>query len=156
MGFPRSNGFKCNTDGACRGDPGISSYSFYLRDCHGDLVYAEAQEIGITTVMEAESSTIIWCLRYCSNRNIQNVIVETNSLSLLKIIRGIWQIPWHIMEHIEEIRTHMASIHAEIKHIFREANNLADSLANHAFDRMEDYNIIHFKISYYSLGRLLT
>lgn len=86
--------------------------------------------------MEAESSSILWCLSYCSSRNIQNIIVEIDSLSLQKIIRGIWKIPWHIREHIEEIRAHIEGIQTEIKHIFREANNLANSLANHAFDKV--------------------
>ncbi|KAH0696182.1 hypothetical protein KY289_013664 [Solanum tuberosum] len=33
---------KCNTDGACRGNPGQSSYGFSIRNNMGDLIYAEA------------------------------------------------------------------------------------------------------------------
>ncbi|KAK6791473.1 hypothetical protein RDI58_010554 [Solanum bulbocastanum] len=36
---------KCNTDGASRGNPGRSSYGFWLRNSVGDLVYVQGQEI---------------------------------------------------------------------------------------------------------------
>lgn len=41
--LPYGGWFKCYTDGASRGNPGSSSYDFCVRDCKGDLVYAEAK-----------------------------------------------------------------------------------------------------------------
>ncbi|XP_019256398.1 PREDICTED: uncharacterized protein LOC109234797 [Nicotiana attenuata] len=57
--------FKCNTDGASRGNPGPSSYGFCVRDHRGDLIDARAREIGDTTNIVAEA------------------IMETDSLVLL-------------------------------------------------------------------------
>ncbi|KAH0669446.1 hypothetical protein KY289_023939 [Solanum tuberosum] len=45
---------KCNTDGARKGNSGESFYGFCVRDRNGNLLYAEAQNIRITTNMEAE------------------------------------------------------------------------------------------------------
>ena len=49
---------KCNTDGACRGNPGESSAAFYIRDADGNLVYDEAKRLGITNSIKAEAIAI--------------------------------------------------------------------------------------------------
>lgn len=84
---------KCNTDGASRGNPGESSYSFCIRNNEGDLLYAEAQNIGQGTSMEAEIRGILCALKYCKHNNIYNVVVETDSLSLTKMIQREWKVP---------------------------------------------------------------
>lgn len=38
--------YKCNTDGACRGNPGPSLKGFYVKNDAGDLVFAKAEGIG--------------------------------------------------------------------------------------------------------------
>ncbi|KAH0649910.1 hypothetical protein KY284_029822 [Solanum tuberosum] len=38
---PEEGWIKCNTDGASKGNPGMSSYGFCLRDKNGDVIYAE-------------------------------------------------------------------------------------------------------------------
>ncbi|XP_060182980.1 uncharacterized protein LOC132612928 [Lycium barbarum] len=53
--MPLSGRLKCNTDGASRGNPGRSSYGFCIRDSRGDLVYAQAKDIGIKENTEAEA-----------------------------------------------------------------------------------------------------
>ncbi|XP_015159786.1 uncharacterized protein [Solanum tuberosum] len=69
-----------------RGNPGWSSFGFCFRDNKGDLIYAKAKGIGIATNMQAETVAILIALRECFSRRIQNVIIETDSLSLKKII----------------------------------------------------------------------
>lgn len=48
----------CNTDGASKGNPGMSSYGYCIRDGNGDLTYAEANSIGETTNMDAEVTIV--------------------------------------------------------------------------------------------------
>ncbi|XP_049362737.1 uncharacterized protein LOC125827465 [Solanum verrucosum] len=57
--LPGAGMLKCNTDGAYRGNPGISSYAFCIRNDQGDLIYAEADTIGVATNLIAET-TAIW------------------------------------------------------------------------------------------------
>ncbi|XP_049362856.1 uncharacterized protein LOC125827594 [Solanum verrucosum] len=97
---PQMGWKKCNTDGAIRGNPRESTYIFCTRNIQGRLVYAEAQRLGIGNSMEAESRAILRAQQHCQNNNITNVIVETDSLCLSKIIKGEWRIPW---QHTEEI-----------------------------------------------------
>ncbi|KAK6795234.1 hypothetical protein RDI58_008687 [Solanum bulbocastanum] len=50
---------KYNTDGASRGNPGVSSYAFCLRDDRGDIIYAEGATIESTTSTVAEAKAIL-------------------------------------------------------------------------------------------------
>ncbi|KAH0651087.1 hypothetical protein KY284_030999 [Solanum tuberosum] len=84
---PEKYQVKCNTDGACRGNPGWSSIGFCIRDTRGDLIYAKATGIDIATNSEAETTAILYALRECMSRRLQSVVIETDSLSLKKIIQ---------------------------------------------------------------------
>ncbi|KAH0661911.1 hypothetical protein KY284_026842 [Solanum tuberosum] len=134
---PKTDWVTCNTDGACRGNPGQSSYGFSIRDKNGDLIYAEAQRIGEATNMDAEIMGVWKALRYCEIKNIQNIILEIDSLVLKNMITNQWRIPWAYAEKIEDIQRSITSRQVHVKHMFREANNLADYLANAALDQTE-------------------
>lgn len=58
MLFPEKDRLKSNTDGACRGNPGLGDLSFCIRNDTGDLVFAKASGIGETTNIEAEARAI--------------------------------------------------------------------------------------------------
>jgi len=50
------------------------------------------------------------------------------------MIRREWQRPWQQVEIIKEIQELMLITHSSIKHVFREANKLADMLANEVYE----------------------
>ncbi|KAH0663665.1 hypothetical protein KY285_028649 [Solanum tuberosum] len=81
--FPNTHRLKCNTDGASKGNPDLSSYTFCLRDSQEDLVYARAAGLGNTTNTEAELMAIYEALEYCLGRQLKEVTIETDSLSLV-------------------------------------------------------------------------
>ncbi|KAH0706212.1 hypothetical protein KY285_010708 [Solanum tuberosum] len=66
---PQEGMMKCNTDGASRGNPRSSAYGFCLRNSHGDLIYAAAENRGITTNVEAELRAILEAIKYCVAKN---------------------------------------------------------------------------------------
>ncbi|WMV57985.1 hypothetical protein MTR67_051370 [Solanum verrucosum] len=96
-------------------------------------MYAEACKIGIRTNMEAEIVAILKALRYCKIKKINKVLIETDSLGVIKMIRNEWKIPWNQEEEMEEIQEIIENIQADITHVFREANQLADKLVNEAY-----------------------
>lgn len=51
---PQQGWIRINTDGASKGNPGLTSYGFCLRNHKGDLIYAEGQRCDIMTNLEAE------------------------------------------------------------------------------------------------------
>lgn len=53
---PETGRIKINTDGASKGNPGLSSYGFCLRNDRGDLLYAEAGQIGENTQYDHSST----------------------------------------------------------------------------------------------------
>ncbi|WMV55471.1 hypothetical protein MTR67_048856 [Solanum verrucosum] len=55
-----------------------------------------------------------------------------------------WKIPWSYVEKIEEIQQCIARKQVQVKHIFREANHLADYLANIALDQAEHVQVQSF------------
>ncbi|XP_075085049.1 uncharacterized protein LOC142168286 [Nicotiana tabacum] len=65
--LPCHGWYKCNTDGASKGNSGPSSLGFYVRDDEGDVVYARAVDLGVTTNMVAEAKAILQGLEYCTS-----------------------------------------------------------------------------------------
>ncbi|KAH0725552.1 hypothetical protein KY284_001417 [Solanum tuberosum] len=74
--------------------------------------------------MEAEL-IIAKGLKFCVGRGYYTCI----RMEMMKTIRGEWKIPWEKIEEIKEIASQV------IIHIFREANQLADFIANIAIDQ---------------------
>lgn len=91
--LPYDGWYKCNTDGASRGNSGPSSYGFCVRNHEGDLVFAKAKEIGETTNIVAEAKAIVEGLVYCVERQLHPLIMETDSLVMRKIIDGELETP---------------------------------------------------------------
>lgn len=120
--LPEEGWLKCNTDGAYRGNPGQSCYAFCIRNTQGNILYAEAKRLGQMTNMEAKIKAILHGLIYFSRKEKDNIIVETGSLVLQKIILKEWKITLHIREDIEKIHQVAATRNILITHIYRESN----------------------------------
>jgi len=140
--MPCEGVIKCNTDGACRGNPGTGTYGFCLRNTVGDLIYAEAEKIGVTTNVEAEMKAIVEAVRYCVRVGIRKIVIESDSILMVKIINGIWKVPWEIAEWFNELKQTLRELEATTQHTFREGNKMADYIANLAFecDRRLSFN----------------
>ncbi|KAK4724387.1 hypothetical protein R3W88_027166 [Solanum pinnatisectum] len=119
---PKEGWITCNTDGASKGNPGQSAYGFCVRDSSRDLIYAEAQSLGIATNMEAEEKTVLEALKYCIRKKLNQVQLETDSLVLKNIINKNWRIPWELVEIMEDIHNMLGKITLKVRHIFKEAN----------------------------------
>ncbi|XP_060210594.1 uncharacterized protein LOC132637534 [Lycium barbarum] len=125
------------------GNPGIGSNGFCIRDEIGDLVYAQAEEIGHVTNNEAEICAIVQAVRCCNSKNLNNIIIQTGSQLIQKILEEEWKPPWNIAVWVDEIRELVGHIQISYTHILREGNKLADALANHVTDNGRVDNIIN-------------
>lgn len=47
---------------------------------------------------------MVQCLRFCRHKGLNNILIETDSLGLLKIVSGVWKVSWALSEKIAEIR----------------------------------------------------
>lgn len=133
--IPAQGMIKCNTDGVSRGNLGNSAYGFYPRDDRGVLLYGQADAAGIKTNLQAKIKTVTKAVTYCKTYKIRGITIETDSIVVMKMIKKEWQIPWHVGEQIQHIQYIMQEMEIQIRHVFREANQLADALTNEACEQ---------------------
>ncbi|XP_019233145.1 PREDICTED: uncharacterized protein LOC109213772 [Nicotiana attenuata] len=95
--------YKCNTDGASKGNPCPSSLGFCVRNDEGDAVYAKAVYLGVTTNVVVESKAILQGLEYCVEHDLHPLILETDSLVMKKVIEGELDPPWLIANDVKKI-----------------------------------------------------
>lgn len=74
--------------------------------------------------------SIVEALMYIIQSHLPPCVIETNSLLMKKILDKVWEPPWNIVEHMEEIKKLMSSCIVAVAHVLREGNKLADHLAN--------------------------
>lgn len=147
--LPAIEELKCNIDGASKWNPGPSSYGFYIRDHGGDLVYVQAGVLGQTTNIQVKATAILEALTFWENSLNQKKTLETDSLTLIKIIKGVWRVPWELAKMVEKIKKKLIKQWVTLQHIFREGNQLANYLANHAVEEGR-------KMKFHNFGELPT
>lgn len=140
---PPAGWIKYNTDGAAKGCYGLSSYAYCLRDENGDIIFAKGARIENTTSTMAEAVAILEASKHCKNSQYNQVIIQTDSMLLCKVLKGKWVTPWALSDIVEEIKTCLQDKQYTFQHILREGNQLADYIANKAIEqgtcRYEDF-----------------
>nr|XP_009629929.1 uncharacterized protein LOC104119987 [Nicotiana tomentosiformis] len=125
--------FKGNTDEASKGNPGPSLLGFCVRNDVGDLVYARAVDLGITTNVIGEAKAIMQGLTYCIDQDLHPLILETDSLVLKKVIKGEWEPHWSIVAEVRKLKEMRDHFNVIFQHVFSEGNTVADFIANIVF-----------------------
>lgn len=72
-------------------------------------------------------------LEYCTSQNLLPLTMETVSLSVKKILDGLWEIPWNVAMDVRKIWRLMEGVPIVVEHVYREGNKLADFLTNEFF-----------------------
>ncbi|MCD7459186.1 hypothetical protein HAX54_040255, partial [Datura stramonium] len=116
--------FKCNSDGASRGNPSPASIAFCVRDHRGDLRYASCCRIEEATSLKAETTTMVKGIGYYVENLLLPLALETNSLSLNKVVEEDWEIPWSISMKVRKVQEWRKKETKEFTHTFREGNSL--------------------------------
>ncbi|KAH0698739.1 hypothetical protein KY284_012954 [Solanum tuberosum] len=130
---PSEGTFNCNTDGACKGNPGPSSGAYCVRDAAGRFIYAKTKRLGYRTNLIEEIKVFRLGLEYCTSQNLLPLTMETVSLSVKKILDGLWEIPWNVAVDVWKIWRLMEGVPVVVEHVYREGNKLADFLTNEVF-----------------------
>ncbi|KAH0675998.1 hypothetical protein KY285_023799 [Solanum tuberosum] len=130
---PSEGSFKCNTYGACKGNPGPSFGAYCVRDAAGRFIYAKAKRVGYGTNLVAELKAFRLGLEYCTSQNLLPLTMETDSLSVKKILDGLWEILWNVLMDVRKIWRLMEGVPVVVEHVYQEGNKLADFLTNRIF-----------------------
>lgn len=132
---PPSEGWiKLNTDGASRGNPGLASAGGVLRDGSGVWRGGFALNIGICSAPLAELWGVYYGLYIAWEQGITRLELEVDS----EIVVGFLQTgisDTHPLSFLVRLCHGFISRDwiVRIAHVYREANRLADGLANYAF-----------------------
>lgn len=145
MEFPKNTWVKFNTDGVSKGNSSLSSYAFCVRDGTGNLIYVEAIAIGVATNVVVEATTILKALQYEKQVRFSKIILESDSLSVIKFIKGEWRVPWELMKIIEEITTVVQEMEVHFSHTYKEGNQLANEFANSVINQTHKMQCMEFK-----------
>lgn len=123
------------TDGASRGNPGLSGIGFALYNST-DIVLDGCYFLGIKTNNFAEAVAILVALYIIKKNNItRSLIIKSDSLLLINQFKGIYKIKNESLKlaHIL-FKKHFADFTISFLHIEREYNKYADLLANRGID----------------------
>ena len=126
--FPTTS-FKLNTDGSSRGNPGPAAGGGVSRDCTGSVIFAFSEFFGTRTSLQAEFMAMLLGISICNHLHIQNIIVESDSASMIDMLNKSTMIPRNLRilaRWIDRLRSNIL----EFKHCLRQANAIADGLAN--------------------------
>lgn len=123
-------------DGAARGNPGPAAIGFVLYDSDGVAVAEIGGVIGATTNNVAEYRALIAGLQLALDRGVTSIDVRVDSLLLVKQITGEYRVR---ASHLKPLQREAVGLlarfdEAAIGHVRREANTVADALANQALD----------------------
>ncbi|XP_049360645.1 uncharacterized protein LOC125825343 [Solanum verrucosum] len=128
-----SRGYKCNTDGAAKGNPDPSSGAFCVRNEAGNLMYTEGRGFGVNSNLVVEVLAFKMGLEYCINHHYLPLTMETDSLAIKNILDGGWETPWCIIVDITKIKSLLVESNTTVEHTYMEGNKLADFFAKRVY-----------------------
>lgn len=105
----------------------------YRRDCQGQWVAEAAKNLRITSFVTGELSSIIVGLNLACKLSYRQVITEIDSQIALKMITNRGQITSHNRVLVNKYKEMLMQDYImELRHIYREANRIADQTTNWA------------------------
>ncbi|KAG7566501.1 Reverse transcriptase domain [Arabidopsis suecica] len=131
---PAVGWLRINTDGASHGNPGLATAGGVLRDSEGNWCGGFALNIGRCSAPMAELWGVYYGLYLAWERRVQRVELEVDSEIVVEFLRtGISD--HHPLSFLVRLCHGFTSKdwRVRIVHVYREANRLADGLANYAF-----------------------
>ena len=128
---------KVFTDGACRNNPGQSSFGLAFYNISDELILEVGHRLGEMTNNQAEYKGIAAALKLCCEiEAIKCVQLFSDSEFAIKQLKGEYKIK---NTKIKPLATECFKLIEQLDkvtlfHVHREKNTLADSLANQALD----------------------
>ncbi|KAH0694811.1 hypothetical protein KY285_021908 [Solanum tuberosum] len=127
---PRDQWVKLNTDCSALFNPGRIGAGGIIRDHNGEMVLAFATPLGEGTNNQAEIGAAIFGQTWAVQLGYINVILEVDSQLLVYWIMLKAKPPWSVNTQVQQLQVLIRHTHNfKCKHIFRESNFVADSLA---------------------------
>ena len=134
-----------NTDGASKGNPGPAGCGGVLRGDRGEWKWGFAMNTGHCSSMKAEIMAVLKGIQVAKERGVQKLWIRSDSCVLVGILRGaIKSNPVH-GSLIQRCKVLLSDSNWETKvtHCFREANQVANILANKGVSKVLGITVYH-------------
>ncbi len=130
-----SESYKLFTDGASRGNPGLSGAGFVLLDRNDNILLTGKKFLNIKTNNEAEYIALIFALEKIAEKSIKRVNIYLDSELVVKQLKGEYKVKnLRLQELYEKVKSLLEKFDFTINHVKRSENKIADKLANEAID----------------------
>ncbi len=128
--------FSLYIDGAARGNPGPAGAGAIICNDKGKAIATISKYLGQTTNNIAEYTALIFGMEEARNKNIKELIVNTDSQLLAKQLGGEYKVKSSALKDLYKKVNIMLESFEEVRinQIPREKNKQADKLANEAID----------------------
>ncbi|MQM21553.1 hypothetical protein Taro_054595 [Colocasia esculenta] len=130
--IPPLHDFSLNVDGACKGNPSDCGGGGCIRDSQGNVHLAFAHFYGVGTRMLAEIRALSDGLRLASAIGHRISIVYSDSQVIAHSMKEDRVVSWQSFRWWREARRILMQNGISLLHVYRETNQVADSLANFA------------------------
>ncbi|GAU32064.1 hypothetical protein TSUD_214200 [Trifolium subterraneum] len=128
---PLINWLKCNIDGAAKGNPGLASCGGIFRNHEADMIYCFAEPLGTASAFQAELCGAMRAIEMAHNRNWKNIWLETDSVLVVLAFKNLnSNVTWNLRNRWNNVKLLLRQMNCIVSHIFREGNQVADTLAN--------------------------
>jgi len=128
---PPQSWVKCNIDGAAKGNPGLSAAGGVFRDYEGQFILCFSEPLGISTSYISEMNGAIRAVETAFHKGWRNLWLETDSSLVVLAFQRDGQIPWSLTNRWKNMKLILRQMNCMVTHIYREGNEVADTLANH-------------------------
>jgi ribonuclease HI len=144
---PPNHFIKINFDGAAKGNPGAAGWGAVARDPKGELLGMFTGFLGETTNNVAELTGSLRGLQAALMKDYRNIILEGDSQVIIHLITQILngKMPskispsWRLSGLLEDFKNLLTPALSIVPvHVKREANCVADRLANEAAEKEND------------------
>ncbi|XP_060202647.1 uncharacterized protein LOC132631065 [Lycium barbarum] len=126
---PLVNTIKINTDGSNMVLCNKAGIGGIARNSRGDIIMAFAKAVQFCSINSAEIQAASFGINWLNHNDINNGIIEVDSILVVKWLDGEYSIPWEFLKEIEALKRIIDKRRIKVQHCFRKANTVADSLA---------------------------
>ncbi|KAL0437781.1 UNVERIFIED_CONTAM: putative ribonuclease H protein [Sesamum radiatum] len=102
--MPELEWVKLNSDGASRGNPGVSGVGGIIRDHFGQVILAYYEPLGFSTNMMAELQGLFRGLQLCLERGLFHVWIDVDAMHVIRLIAKQSKGAWHLQTLLNRIR----------------------------------------------------
>jgi ribonuclease HI len=128
------------SDGASRGNPGVSAIAFMILSVDGQLLTRYSKYVGIRTNNQAEYEALIAALKSASQLHIQEVVCHLDSELVVKHLTGEYRVRNPVLkclwQKVQDLKKHFHQI--TFKHVSRGDRHIeeVDRLANQTLNNI--------------------